>query len=112
MASQKGKSTWRVSVDPPSASAFRAIFAQVSVFSCSRRFPPIRLAFSGRVKQKFGPGRPVFCSSSPARGNAREILNAAPGAVLHDVESAVSRTKKFFGCVAILGKGGDSRADR
>ncbi len=91
---------------------------------CKSRFrarrPPVtvdqdgdfhRDAFFGPVKQKFVPGRHIFCSSSQARGNAREILNAASAAVLHDIESAVSRTKKFFGCVAILGKSSDSRAD-
>ncbi len=70
-----------------------------------------RDAFFGPVKQKFGPARHVFCSSSQARGNAREILNAASAAVLHDIESAVSRTKKFFRCVAILGESSDSRTD-
>src|SRR2546428_651316 len=56
MASQKGKSAWRVSVDPPSASAFRAIFAQFSVFACSRRFPPIRSPFY--VKLSWGLNNP------------------------------------------------------
>lgn len=64
------------------------------------------------VKRRFGPERHDGDSSSEARGNPREILNAAAAAVLHHVESAVRRTKKFFGSVAIFGKGGNSCADR
>src|SRR6266850_1115477 len=53
-----------------------------------------------------------FCSSSQARGNAREILNAASAVVLHGVERAVGCAKKFLGCVAILRKSSDPCANR
>src|SRR6202171_5349634 len=51
------------------------------------------------------------CSSSQARGNAREILNAAPAMVLHGVERAVGSAKKFLRRVTILRERRDSRAD-
>src|SRR5258708_12752217 len=53
-----------------------------------------------------------FCSSSQARGNAREILNAASAVVLHGVERAVGSAKKFLGRVAILRESRDACANR
>src|ERR1700687_27489 len=53
-----------------------------------------------------------FCSSSQARGNAREILNAASAVMLHGVERAVGSAKKFLGRVAILRESSDPCADR
>src|SRR6266849_7263729 len=53
----------------------------------------------------------MFYSSSQARGNAREILNAASAVVLHGVERAVGSAKKFLGRVAILRESSDARAD-
>src|SRR5229473_4872647 len=53
-----------------------------------------------------------FYSSSQARGNAREILNAGPAVVLHGVERSVGSAKKFLGRVAILRESSDACADR
>ena len=55
-AFQKGRSAWRVSVDPPSASAFTAIFAQVICLLLFQAFPPIRSPFC--VKLSWGLNHP------------------------------------------------------
>src|ERR1700682_4413918 len=55
------------------------------------------------VKRKFIPERHDRCSSSQARGNAREILYAAAAPpVFHGVERAVGGAEKFFWRVAIF----------
>src|SRR5260370_3040964 len=67
--------------------------------------------FFGAMKRKFRPERHVECSSSQARGNAREILYAASAAVLHGLKGAVSGTEKFFGGITILREGSDTGAE-
>jgi hypothetical protein len=70
-----------------------------------------RDAVFGAVKHKFGFVRHDCCSSSQARGNPREILNAADAPVLHGIESAVGGAKKLFGRVAVFRESRDAGAD-
>src|SRR2546427_1621754 len=53
----------------------------------------------------------MFFSPSQTRGNAREILNAAPAMVLHGIEGAVGGAEKFLGSIAILRESRNSRTD-
>src|SRR5260370_32408267 len=70
-----------------------------------------RDALCDSVKNKFLRVRYVV-SSSRARGNAREILNATPAMVLHGIERAVGGGEKLLGRIAILRESRDSRAHR
>src|SRR5260370_32386308 len=55
-------------------------------------------------------GEGCSLSSLQARGNAREILNAAPAMVLHGIECAVGGGEKFLGRIPILRESRHSRA--
>jgi len=65
----------------------------------------------GAVKIRHCFVRHDRCSSSQARGNPREILNAADAPVLHGIESAVGGAKKLFGRVAVFRESRDAGAD-
>jgi len=59
------------------------------------------------VKKNRAGGEAYSLFILTARGNAREILDAASTAVMfHAIERAIGGSKKFFGRVAILGEGG------
>jgi len=64
------------------------------------------------VKYNFFP-RALSCSSSQARGDPREILNAAPAMMLHGVEGrGRAAPRSFSGVSPSSGKRRDSRTDR
>src|SRR5262249_38858385 len=107
----------------PAAHTEHACAARTHVFrKCrfhSRRFAvPVdehgnfhQNAFLRPMKREFGGEQHFEWSSSQARGNSREVLHAAPAAVLHDVQGAVGGAQKFFRRVAVFGKGSNAGAD-